>query len=786
VAAGSALNYASAALPATLSSSALSSGAIHLTSMPGAWPSVPFKMLVDWGTATCEAVIVTAVSGSGPFTLTCTRGADGTIAQAHSSGATVVHGFSAEEFAQGAALGVGIFNVCDPQYAGGAKGNGSADDTAAIQAAANALSANGGGRLYFPCTGGDYVTSSSVTVSSYGDGLLVCGDGYGSRIKATGNYDTLVINAGNGVAIRDLYFDSTVGRNAADAGCATTNGSNQVTDPQAATADVGSAISGPGIPGGTTITAVNTGTHTYTISNNATATASPVTLTVIGSTAGYAINLQTGGSVRINNVWCYNSFRALGCFNGGGRTEIVGSWFYGRDVGIYTQNPLHVLSTGVSGDSIGVVADSVNGSLWFIGCDLNGICSLVTRNTLGLAQPNYGITMINVGANYNGGGITPAEGVIGFDYTQCYGELRQYACYASGSSIRIGGRADSATLTSGSAVVADTSAISGDVGKNVYGSGIPAGATILSVSAGTSFTMSANATGAGSRTLGIGGPITQDIELYGGDYGGDNSTPPHGIPQAVLINSAQNIRISGIQLQGAASNAYPGILVNALTGPLSISGMQVTRPTLYAVDISALGSTAGPVNISGCQFNGEFVTNPINYNASFQANYTFLGNDAGPNIVSGATIGGQSNAYAGPLTSALTGITSSSLASVTQLGVAVASGGTYEIEFWMYLSSTTSSGPNVGFGVASPSASFGVYDIFDYTNTTASREVYFASLGSTGSLTLATASSTLPLRIKVLATFTASGTVYPQLSASSGGGTTTVQAGSYAVARRIS
>lgn len=55
--------------------------------------------------------------------------------------------------------------------------------------------------------------------------------------------------------------------------------------------------------------------------------------------------------------------------------------------------------------------------------------------------------------------------------------------------------------TSGSATVTDASAAVGDVGSSVSGTGIPANATIISVSAGVSFTMSANATATGSASV---------------------------------------------------------------------------------------------------------------------------------------------------------------------------------------------------------------------------------------------------------------------------------------------
>ena len=89
----------STAQPTTLSSAAAPTGSIQVASMPGTWPtSFPFSLLLDWGTSVQEAVSVTAVSGSGPFTLTATRGIDGTTGQAHAPGAPAVHGVTEQDF----------------------------------------------------------------------------------------------------------------------------------------------------------------------------------------------------------------------------------------------------------------------------------------------------------------------------------------------------------------------------------------------------------------------------------------------------------------------------------------------------------------------------------------------------------------------------------------------------------------------------------------------------------------------------------------------------------------
>lgn len=66
----------------------------------------------------------------------------------------------------------------------------------------------------------------------------------------------------------------------------TTNGSNQITGvAEELGITVGMTVTGSGIPGSTTVTAINTSTNVITISNNASATASGVTLTFCGTGA---------------------------------------------------------------------------------------------------------------------------------------------------------------------------------------------------------------------------------------------------------------------------------------------------------------------------------------------------------------------------------------------------------------------------------------------------------------------------------------------------------------------
>jgi hypothetical protein len=92
--------YSSVALPTTLAAAISSPSAttISVNSVTGNPGSFPFTLLIDWGLPTQEAVSVTASSGTGPYTLTVVRGIDGTTAQTHVNGATVVHGVSAEDY----------------------------------------------------------------------------------------------------------------------------------------------------------------------------------------------------------------------------------------------------------------------------------------------------------------------------------------------------------------------------------------------------------------------------------------------------------------------------------------------------------------------------------------------------------------------------------------------------------------------------------------------------------------------------------------------------------------
>jgi hypothetical protein len=150
-----------------------------------------------------EVIAVTNVSGA---VWTVTRGAEATTPVTHTAGFTVY------QVATAGFLGLPPqwYNVRSLVY--GATGNGSTDDTAAIQAALTAAISAGGGTVYLPA--GTYKVSSTITANLNGTAVYIAGDGrsatyirfYGSgdclRIYDSSTYSTRSNQGGAG--IRDL------------------------------------------------------------------------------------------------------------------------------------------------------------------------------------------------------------------------------------------------------------------------------------------------------------------------------------------------------------------------------------------------------------------------------------------------------------------------------------------------------------------------------------------------------------------------------------------------------
>ena len=90
----------------------------------------------------------------------------------------------------------------------GAVGDGSTDDTAAIQAAITAMPAAGGG-LYFPA--GTYLVSSALTLSKSG---AYTGDGYGTNIRTTSATANIFTVTAQYAHVEQMQFTSSVVRTA--------------------------------------------------------------------------------------------------------------------------------------------------------------------------------------------------------------------------------------------------------------------------------------------------------------------------------------------------------------------------------------------------------------------------------------------------------------------------------------------------------------------------------------------------------------------------------------------
>jgi hypothetical protein len=191
---------------------AINNSVTSLTVTNGAlFPSTGrFRILID-----SEIILVGARSGNSFTSLT--RGAEGTTAASHANSANVYQIITAGGFLGMVGAAMGVYNVKD--Y--GAKGDGSTDDTAAINAAIAALptpsAQEGGGIVYFPA--GNYLVSSPITIAR--DNTVLQGAGmYQTVVNGTVTgaiLDTPTASANDPVyaflQVRDMAFENNSGTN---------------------------------------------------------------------------------------------------------------------------------------------------------------------------------------------------------------------------------------------------------------------------------------------------------------------------------------------------------------------------------------------------------------------------------------------------------------------------------------------------------------------------------------------------------------------------------------------
>lgn len=132
-------------------------------------------------------------------------------------------------------------------------------------------------------------------------------------------------------------------------------------------------------------------------------------------------------------------------------------------------------------------------------------------------------------------------------------------------------RYDQAGTTAASATVTDTSAVASDLGKGITGPGIPSGAYITAVTAGTSFTISLAATATAS-------PVTVMVGPRPAQMG------PGYIPGAFPIGDLLPVVIAGV--------AYVNIGTSGTIGAGSVLATSVA-PRIAAGVTATLGTSIG-------------------------------------------------------------------------------------------------------------------------------------------------------------------------------------------------
>ncbi len=252
-------------LSIAISSSVTSIEVPLITGLP---TSYPYTVVIDWGvysgtTLVQEAVLITqAPTGTGPYTFAnVTRGYDSTTAQSHAAGATFLHTFvgkDGNDFQAHEAASSGVHGVTgtvmgnpmtaagDMIYGGasgaptklsvgasgqvwtvvsgapawaspgavslpwynvktyGATGNGSTDDSTAINAALNAARTAGGGIVKVPT--GTYIVGQILQI---GSNTHMIGDGKGATtIRAKTNMNPTVIGNTAGITVLQVYNEA--------------------------------------------------------------------------------------------------------------------------------------------------------------------------------------------------------------------------------------------------------------------------------------------------------------------------------------------------------------------------------------------------------------------------------------------------------------------------------------------------------------------------------------------------------------------------------------------------
>lgn len=173
---GSQLFYSSAPCQTTVAADL--GPVLQLNAISGLPQRYPFKLLLEWGTASQEIAIATsAPAGNGPYQFTgVLRACDGGGPQVtHSPGAQVNHGVSAGDFYQVPV----VFNVCAAQFGGGADPTGQVYSDLAFAAAYTAAAGLGGGIIDIPPgtyklqTNALTILANNIIVTGHGNSTVI-------------------------------------------------------------------------------------------------------------------------------------------------------------------------------------------------------------------------------------------------------------------------------------------------------------------------------------------------------------------------------------------------------------------------------------------------------------------------------------------------------------------------------------------------------------------------------------------------------------------------------------
>ncbi len=381
----------------------------------------------------------------------------------------------------------------------------------------------------------------------------------------------------------------------------TTNGSPTVSNVQLSAGMFGLAVdesvTGPGIPAGTTITAINVATNTITLSQNATATATGVTLTATGMVFSTAF---AGATVSLN------------AFNNGILTPINANT---ANVTIVNQADVDLSASTLTAGA-GTIFNVTS----------TGIVTLPTALPANFGTFTSSAEQTNVVANLTATSFT-FNGTTNLAATTFTG-----------------------TTTNGSANATVTSATGLVVGQNVAGPGIPAGTTIVSI-VGTTVTLSQSATASATVTLTA---TPASLTASGGSINFDGNVQVAGPLNLVLPTNNASVNLLGgtweqggnnltITQSAANTNNFniggfnAAAVFNMSGGTIQFTGSTATAPG--NVVVGSLGTFEVGANTPSTTFTGTTTNgSALVTNISSVAGLTIGQTVTGTGIPSGATI----------------------------------------------------------------------------------------------------------------------------------------------------